>query len=92
VLHHPYKLFVAVVVNLIATVLEVGDRTQIGAVQCAQSTSLVAGLQLISAALLYGLRRQGIATMSWASCGREVVAHCANVSANSRHRLQDTCP
>jgi putative Ca2+/H+ antiporter (TMEM165/GDT1 family) len=35
VLHHPYELFVAVVVNLIATVLEVGDRTQIGAVQCA---------------------------------------------------------
>ena len=51
-LHNPYELFAAVVVNLIATVLKFGDRTQIGAVHLA--TSLVADLQLIGASLLYG--------------------------------------
>ena len=43
------------VVNLIATVLKFGDRTQIGAVHLA--TSLVADLQLIGAALAVRLRR-----------------------------------
>ena len=51
-LHNVYELFAAVVVNLIATVLKFGDRTQIGAVHLA--TSLVADLQLISAALVWG--------------------------------------
>ena len=51
-LHNPYELFGAVVVSLIATVLKFGDRTQIGAVHLA--TSLVADLQLISAALVFG--------------------------------------
>ena len=51
-LHNPYELFAAVVVNLIATVLKFGDRTQIGAVHLA--TSLVADLQLITAALVWG--------------------------------------
>jgi hypothetical protein len=46
--HNVYELFAAVVVNLIATVLKFGDRTQTGAVHL--STSLVADLQLISAA------------------------------------------
>ena len=50
-LHNVYELFAAVVVNLIATVLKFGDRTQIGAVHLA--TSLVADLQLISAALVW---------------------------------------
>ena len=49
--HNIYELFAAVVVNLIATVLKFGDRTQIGAVQLA--TSLVASLQLIAAAVVY---------------------------------------
>jgi Family of unknown function (DUF6394) len=52
VLHNSYELYAAVVVNLIATVLKFGDRTQIGAVHLA--TSLVADLQLISAALVWG--------------------------------------
>jgi len=52
-LHHPMELFAAVVVNLIATVLKFGDRTQIGAVQLA--TSLVADLQLIAAAVVWAL-------------------------------------
>jgi hypothetical protein len=50
--HNAYELYAAVVVNLIATVLKFGDRTQIGAVHLA--TSLVADLQLISAALVWG--------------------------------------
>lgn len=49
--HHIYELFAAIVVNLIATVLKFGDRTQIGAIQL--STSLVADLQLILAAVLW---------------------------------------
>ena len=50
-LHNVYELFAAVVVNLIATVLKFGDRTQIGAVHLA--TSLVADLQLIAAAIVW---------------------------------------
>jgi hypothetical protein len=50
--HNEYELFAAVVVNLIATVLKFGDRTQIGAVHLA--TSLVADLQLIAASLAFG--------------------------------------
>jgi hypothetical protein len=55
-LHNPYELFAAVVVNLIATVLKFGDRTQIGAVHLA--TSLVADLQLIAAAVTWGVASQ----------------------------------
>jgi hypothetical protein len=51
-LHNVYELFAAIVVNLIATVLKFGDRTQLGAVHLA--TSLVADLQLIAAALAWG--------------------------------------
>jgi Family of unknown function (DUF6394) len=50
-LHNVYELFAAVVVNLIATVLKFGDRTQLGAVHL--STSLVASLQLIAAAVVW---------------------------------------
>lgn len=50
--HHIYELFAAIVVNLIATVLKFGDRTQIGAVHL--STSLVADLQLVAAAMVWG--------------------------------------
>ena len=45
--HSLPELYLAVVVNVIATVLKFGDRTQIGAVHLA--TSLVAVLQLIAA-------------------------------------------
>lgn len=50
--HDIYELFAAIVVNLIATVLKFGDRTQLGATHLA--TSLVADLQLICAALVWG--------------------------------------
>jgi len=51
--HNVYELFAALVVSLIATVLKFGERTQIGAVLL--STSLVADLQLIIAALIWGI-------------------------------------
>ncbi|TCS35121.1 hypothetical protein EDC30_11134 [Paucimonas lemoignei] len=50
-LHNIYELFAAIVINMIATVLKFGDRTQIGAVHL--STSLVADLQLIAAAVTW---------------------------------------
>ncbi len=46
--HSIWELYAAVVVNLIATVLKFGDRTQIGAIHLA--SSLVADIQLIGAA------------------------------------------
>ncbi len=52
-LHSVYELIAAVVVSLVATVLKFGDRTQIGAVHLA--TSLVADLQLVIAAIAWGI-------------------------------------
>ena len=49
--HHVYELFAVVFVNLIATVLKFGDRSQMGALLLA--TSFVAILQLIAAALVW---------------------------------------
>jgi hypothetical protein len=49
--HHVYELFIVVVVNIIATILKFGDRTQMGAVLLA--TSLVAVLQLFAATLVW---------------------------------------
>jgi len=69
-LHNVYELFAAIVVSLIATVLKFGDRTQIGAVHLA--TSLVADLQLLTAAFVWvyavqvstdGLTAQATASM-----------------------------
>lgn len=51
--HHIGELFAAVAVNLIATILKFGDRTHIGAIHFA--TSLVADLQLIAAAITWGV-------------------------------------
>ncbi len=51
--HNVYELYAAIVVSLIATVLKFGDRSHIGAVLLA--TSLVADLQLIAAALVWGI-------------------------------------
>lgn len=49
--HDVYELFAVVVVNLIATILKFGDRSQMGAVLLA--TSLVAMLQLIAASVVW---------------------------------------
>ena len=51
--HNVYELFSAIVVSLIATIMKFGDRTHIGAVLLA--TSLVADLQLIVAAIVWGM-------------------------------------
>ena len=50
--HDIYELFAAFVISLITTMLKFGDRTQIGAIHLA--TSLVADLQLLAAALVWG--------------------------------------
>ena len=67
-LHNEYELFAAVVVNLIATVLKFGDRTQIGAVHLA--TSLVADLQLVAASVVW----------VWAE---EIAAHGMNAASTA---------
>ena len=51
--HNVYELFAAIVVSLIATVIKLGDRTHLGAVLLA--TSLVADLQLVAAAVVWGV-------------------------------------
>ncbi len=50
--HNVYELYAALIVSLIATVMKFGDRTHMGAVLLA--TSLVADLQLIVAAIVWG--------------------------------------
>lgn len=50
--HHAFELFAAMVVSLISTLLKFGDRTYLGAILLA--TSLVADLQLVMAALIWG--------------------------------------
>ncbi len=49
--HTKFELFAAIIVNLIATVLKLGDKTQLGSVLLA--TSLVADIQLITAATIW---------------------------------------
>ncbi len=75
--HDIYELFAAIVVSLIATVLKFGDRTQIGAVHL--STSLVADLQLIAAAMVWGyaahVSSQGVTT--------EIVARIVSLSGGA---------
>lgn len=55
--HHVWEFFAACVVNVVATVLKFGDRTQVGATHLA--TSLVAVLQLSVAAICWTLAPQG---------------------------------
>jgi Ca2+/H+ antiporter, TMEM165/GDT1 family len=51
VTHSKYELFLAIIINIIATTLKLGDKTQIGSVLLA--TSLVADIQLIAAAIIW---------------------------------------
>jgi len=60
--HSPFEFFLALVVSLVATVLKIGDRSHIGAVLLA--TSLVADLQLILAAVIWGYSSQVIGVVS----------------------------
>ncbi|MGB0467834.1 MAG: DUF6394 family protein [Pontibacterium sp.] len=54
--HNVYEFFAAMVVSLICTVLKFGDRTHLGALMMA--TSLVADLQLVVAAMIWGYAEQ----------------------------------
>ena len=54
--HNVFEFFAAIVVSMICTVLKFGDRTHIGALMLA--TSLVADLQLVVAAMMWGWAAQ----------------------------------
>lgn len=56
-LHQVWLLFAAFGVNLVASVLKIGDRTHVGAVQL--SASLVADLQLAAAAVTWAYSGSG---------------------------------
>ena len=58
-LHSPIELYAALVISLVATIIKLGDRTQIGALHLA--TSLVADIQLIASAVVYSI---ALATMN----------------------------
>lgn len=60
-LHDKYELFAAIVVNVIATILKLGDRTQMGSVLLA--TSLVAVIQLIAAASVWTIAINTVGTI-----------------------------
>ena len=72
--HSVYELYAAIVVNLIATVLKFGDRTQIGAVQLA--VSLVADLQLVAAAVIWS-------AMSGIASDASITVHIVSLSGGA---------
>jgi len=75
--HNVYELFAAIVVSIIATVLKFGDRTHLGAVLLA--TSLVADLQLISAAIVWGV----VVHVTNSGLTPDVVASIVSLSAGA---------
>ena len=60
IVHSKYELFAAIVINLIATALKLGDKTQMGSVLLA--SSLVAVIQLIVAATIWAVAGYGTIT------------------------------
>lgn len=60
-LHSKYELFAAIVVNIIATTLKLGDKTQMGSVLLA--TSLVAVIQLVAAASVWTIAEYNVGTI-----------------------------
>jgi len=56
--HSKYELFAAIIVNLIATIMKFGDKTQVGSVLLA--TSLVADIQLIASASIWAIALYGM--------------------------------
>lgn len=69
--HNEYELFAALVVNVIATVMKFGDRSQLGSTMLA--TSLAADVQLVAAAIVWG----------WSSFGGASIPSSAMVSVVS---------
>ncbi len=83
-LHDKYELFIAIVVNVIATVLKLGDRTQMGSVLLA--TSLVAVIQLIAAASVWtiaintvGVIDRGLSSIIVSLSGGALLANITSV-------------
>ena len=95
--HSVWILFVTIVVNIIATVLKLGDRSQIGAVML--SSSLVADLQLIAAASVWtiasystetGVTQAVVATIVSLALGA-LVANIVSVVGRSRYAAEKEC-
>lgn len=63
--HHKYELGAALIMSLIATIMKFGDRSHLGAVVLA--SSLVADIQLIAAALIWGLAGVNVSGETMAS-------------------------
>ena len=78
-LHAEWELFAAVVVNLIAAVLQFGDRTHIGAVHLA--SSLVALLQLAAATVVWVVAQEA-GELSPTATGRVVSLAAGALLAN----------
>ena len=84
--HHPYELYAAIFVNAVATILKFGDRSHMGAVLLA--SSLVADIQLIAAACVWGyanyVTELGLAPSTMASivslAGGAVIANMISVA------------
>lgn len=74
--HSKYELFAAIVVNLIATTLKLGDKTQMGSVLLA--TSLVADIQLIAAATVWT-----VAAYTMTEIDREVASMIISLSGGA---------
>ena len=74
--HSKYELFAAIVVNLIATILKLGDKTQLGSVLLA--TSLVADIQLIAAAVVWT-----VAVYSTGGLNPEIMAVIVSLSGGA---------
>ena len=74
--HSKYELFAAIVVNLIATTLKLGDKTQMGSVLLA--TSLVADIQLIAAATVWT-----VAAYTMPTIDREVASMIISLSGGA---------
>ena len=75
--HHPIELGAALAVSLIATIIKFGDRSQMGAVLLA--TSLVADLQLIIAALVWGY----VVNVSGTGMTSEILASIVSLSGGA---------
>ncbi len=74
--HSKYELFAAIVVNLIATTLKLGDKTQMGSVLLA--TSLVADIQLIAAATVWAVAAYTLPVMD-----KEVISMIISLSGGA---------
>lgn len=70
--HHPYELFAAIIVSLICTFMKFGDRTSFGSTVLA--ASLVADLQLIAAAIVWGVAGMNGALVLDASTTASIVS------------------